>query len=279
MTTAIEPKERTAELRGLRFHWVEWGEPGAPAIVLLHGISAMCRIWDPIGQALQDRYHLFALDQRGHGDTTWPDQPEYATEDYVGDLEALVAEWGLDAFVLVGLSMGGMNALAYTAKHLDRVSQLVLVDIRPAVNPDKRPNREQDKKTADDGHVALPSLDSAFSLRKLTHPYTPDESIRRHVEHLYKPLPDGRWANKHDPRVSYCWKPGNLWSELPSIDIPVLIVRGGQSYVLSGEVAEQMRSTFPNAQLVNIAAAGHTVPEDQPEAFIATIETFLAAHP
>jgi len=278
MTTAVVPRERTADLRGLLFHWVEWGEPGAPAIVLLHGMSAMCRIWDHLGGALQDRYHLIALDQRGHGDTSWPTEPDYSTDDYVGDLEALVNEWGLSRFTLIGLSLGGMNAMAYAAKHLDQVASLVAVDIRPALNADKRPNREQDKKTADEGHVALPSLDAAFHVRKLLHPYTPEESIRHHVQHLYKQLPDGRWMNKHDPRASYYWKPRNLWSELPKIDVPVLIVRGGQSYVLSGEVAEQMRAAFPNAQLVTIEAAGHTVPEDQPQEFIEAVSAFLAKH-
>ncbi len=279
MTTAVEPRERTAELRGLRFHWVEWGEPGAPAIVALHGLSAMCRIWDPLGRALQDRYHLIALDQRGHGDTSWPDELEYSTDDYVGDLEALVEHLGVDRFGLIALSMGGMTAMAYAAKHPERVTHLVAVDIRPAVNADKRPNRELDKRTADNGHAIFPNLEAAYIARKFMHPNTPDESIRHHVQHLLKQLPDGQWTNKHDPRVSYYWKPGNLWAELPNITAPVLIVRGGQSYVLSGDVAEEMRLAFPNAQLATLEAAGHTVPEDQPQEFIDVIERFLAKNP
>src|SRR3990170_8019023 len=104
MTTAVEPREHTIDTRGLRFHYVEWGRADAPAIVLLHGISAMCRIWDPLARALQDRYRLIALDQRGHGDTSWPDEAAYSTEDYVADLEALVDARGLDRFALIGLS-------------------------------------------------------------------------------------------------------------------------------------------------------------------------------
>src|SRR3990172_1165512 len=110
MTTAVEPREHTIEARGLRFHYVEWGRADTPAIVLLHGISAMCRIWDSLAQALQARYRLIALDQRGHGDTSWPAEPAYATDDYVADLEALIDLWALDRFGLIGLSMGGMNA-------------------------------------------------------------------------------------------------------------------------------------------------------------------------
>lgn len=279
MTTAVEPVERTAELRGLRFHWVEWGSAGAPAIVALHGMSAMCRIWDPLGRALQDRYHVIALDQRGHGDTSWPKEPDYSTDDYVGDLEVFSEHLGLERFALIALSMGGMNAMAYTVKHPTRVTCLVAVDIRPAVNADKRPNRELDKRTAESGHAVFPNLEAAFIARKFMHPHTPDESMRHHVKHLMKQLPDGQWTNKHDPRASYYWKASNLWSELSQITCPVLVVRGGQSYVLSGDVAEEMRSAFPNAELATLEAAGHTVPEDQAQTFIDVVEAFLAKNP
>jgi pimeloyl-ACP methyl ester carboxylesterase len=275
MAIALQPRERTVEARGLSFHYVEWGETGAPAIVLLHGLSAMCRIWDPLGLALQDRFRLIALDQRGHGGTSWPDPPAYSTDDYVADLEALADSWGLDRFALIGLSMGGMNAMAYAARHQERLTHLVPIDIRPAINADKRPGLVQDKSVAEQGHSALASLDAAFTLRKLTHPNTRDEIIRHHVQHLCKPLVDGGWTYKHDARVSYYWRPGNLWDELPNIRVPVLIVRGGRSEVLPLEMAAQMRDAFPNAELVTIAEAGHTVPEDQPEQFIAAVERFL----
>jgi pimeloyl-ACP methyl ester carboxylesterase len=239
----------------------------------------MCRIWDPLARALQDRYHIFALDQRGHGDSGWPGEPAYSTDEYVSDLEALVAAWDLGRFDLIGLSMGGMNSMAYAARHTDRVARLVVVDIRPALDADKRPNREQDQRTAEEGHATLPTLEAAFHVRKFTHPHTPDESIRHHVQHLYKKRDDGGWQNKHDPRVSYYWKPQNLWAALPNIAAPVLIVRGGQSQVLPPATAEEMRAAFRNAELVTIEAAGHTVPEDQPQEFIDAVEGFFSRHP
>ncbi len=277
--TIREPRECSAQLRGLRFHWVEWGKEGAPPLLALHGLSAMCRIWDDLGRSLQDRYRVIALDQRGHGDTSWPAQPEYGTDDYVGDLEAFVEHIEVDRFALVALSMGAMNAMAYAARHPERVTQLVAVDIRPALDPDKRANRDQDKRTAETGHTVFPNLDGAFIARKFTHPHTPDDSIRHHVKHLLKQLPDGQWTNKHDPRVSYYWKPRNLWSELPRITAPVLIVRGGRSPVLPAQVAEEMRQAFANAEVVTIEAAAHTVPEDQPAAFLSAVNAFLSRNP
>jgi pimeloyl-ACP methyl ester carboxylesterase len=279
MTTAVEPREHAVEARGLTFHYVEWGSPDAHPIVLLHGISAMCRIWDWLAQDLQDRYRLIALDQRGHGDTGWPPQPDYATDDYLGDLEALVGIWGLGRFSLIGLSMGGMNAMAYAARHPERIAHLVAVDIRPAVNPDKRANRDLDRNTAEHGHGTVADLEQAHKLRALLHPHTPEASLRHHLRHLLKQQPDGRWVNKHDPRVSYYWRPRNLWAELSQIDAPVLIVRGGKSEVLPPDVADQMRDAFPNAELALVADAAHTVPEDRPQEFNAIVADFLGRHP
>jgi pimeloyl-ACP methyl ester carboxylesterase len=279
MTTAVEPREGTVEARGLRFRYVEWGDPAAPTVVLLHGLSAMCRIWDHLARAEGARYHLLAPDQRGHGDTSWPQEPAYTTEDGVGDLEALVEAWALDRFALAGLSMGGMNAIAYAARHPERVSHLVPVDIRPAINREKRPTAALDQHIAEHGHPTFADLEEAFRVRKASHPNTPDASIRHHVQHQLKQLPDGRWTYKQDPRVSFYWTPSNLWAELPKIEAPVLLVRGGRSQVLPDEMAEQMRAAFRHAELVTIEEAGHTVPEDAPEQFNAALADFLARYP
>lgn len=279
MTTAVGPQEGTIEARGLSFHYVEWGDPAAPTVVLLHGLSAMCRIWDHFARAEGASYHLLAPDQRGHGDTAWPAQPAYTTDDFVGDLEALVAAWGLHRFALAGLSMGGMNAIAYAARHSERVSHLMSVDIPPALNRERLPTRSIQQHIAEHGHPTFADLEEAYQVRKATHPNTPDESLRHHVEHLMKQLPDGRWTYKHDPRVSFHWNPANLWAELPKVQVPVRIVRGGRSQALSPERAEQMCAAFPNAGLVTIDESGHTVPEDTPEQFNATLADFLTRYP
>ena len=222
---------------------------------------------------------MLALDQRGHGDTSWPAEPDYRTDDYVADLEALVEHWGIDRFVLIGLSMGGMNSIAYTARNPGRVTHLVPVDIPPAVDPSRRPNRDLDRQVAEGGHNSFADLDAAYLARKLTHPHTSEEAMRHHVRHLMKQGPVSRVVPKQDPRVSYHWQPSDLWEELPEVSVPVLIVRGGQSQVLPEKTAGRMRDAFPNAELLTIAEAGHTVPEDAPSRFIAAVRDFLARNP
>jgi pimeloyl-ACP methyl ester carboxylesterase len=276
MTTAVEPREQTAEARGLRFHYVEWGEAGAPAIVLLHGLSTTCRLWDTFARALQDRYRLIALDQRGHCDTSWPSEPEYSTDDYVADLEALIDAWELERCAIVGLSMGGMYAIAYAARHPERVTHVVPVDIPPAFDAARRPSYQMDKHIAEAGHPTFEDHEGAFRLIRLSNQTTPDDALRHRLRHLLKRLPDGRWTFKHDPRVGYHWRPSDLWGELPKVQAPVLIVRGGKSPVLSDRTAERMRAAFPQAELVTVEESGHTVPEDAPDPFIQAMESFLA---
>jgi esterase len=276
MTTAVEPREHTLKLRGLRFHYVEWGDAGAPAIVLLHGLSSTGRIWDGLARALQDRYRLLAPDQRGHAATSWPEGADYTTDDLVGDVEALVDAWGLDRFVLIGLSMGGMNSMAYAARHPERVTRLVAVDISPKVHRDLDPMRPYYKKVAEEGHPAFDSPDDAIKLIRATNTITSDEALRHRLRYILKQLPDGRWTYRYDPRISYHWTPVDLWDELPKIQAPTLIVRGGQSNVLKASTVEKMLAALPNGQAVCIEAAGHTVPEDTPAEFIAAVEAFLA---
>ncbi len=276
MTTAVEPREHAIEARRLRFHYVEWGDPDAPVILMLHGLSSMCRIWDTSARAFQDRYRVIALDQRGHGESGWPDEPDFTTDDYVADLEALVDAWGLDRFDMIGLSMGGMNSIAYAARHPDRVTHLVPIDIPPAIAHDKRPSLALDKHIAEHGHPILDGPDAALALSRLTNQTTSDEALLHRISHLLKRLDDGKYTYKYDARVSYFWNPSDLWEELPKVTAPVLMVRGGKSQVLSDRTAQRMLDTFPDAELVTVPEAGHTVSEDTPQDFIAAVETFFS---
>lgn len=279
MTTAVEPREHTTEARGLRFHYVEWGEPDAPPIVLVHGMSSTCRLWDPFARAFQERYHLLAVDQRGHADTSWPEPPDYSTGDYVGDLEALVERWGLDRFVLIGLSMGAHSSMAYAARHPEKVTHLVSVDIRPGFEYERRPSLELDRYTAENGHPVFADHAAAVSIVRLTNQTTPDAVLRHRLRYILKQLPDGKWTFKHDPRVGFYWKPADLWSELSKVTAPALFVRGGKSQYVSQAAAERARDAFPNGELVTIEQAGHTVPEDTADEFIEAVRSFLERHP
>src|SRR5688500_10778341 len=102
MTTALTPSDHTLEVRGLALHYLDWGNPEAMPLVLVHGLSNSAAGWRRVAPSFADDYHVVALDQRGHGDSGWADPAEYDTDSYVADLERFVDELAFERFVLVG---------------------------------------------------------------------------------------------------------------------------------------------------------------------------------
>ena len=118
--------DKTADLRGLTFHYREYGS-GDPAVVLLHGVASNSRIWITTAPYLAADFAVYALDQRGHGKSAKPDGG-YDFESVVADLDAFVNALSLERIVVVGHSWGGNVALQYAASHPDKVAGLVMVD-------------------------------------------------------------------------------------------------------------------------------------------------------
>ena len=97
-TVENEPLDRHVKVNGLNLHYLEWGDPGAPTIMMLHGIQQQAHSWDFISLPLSVDYRVIAVDQRGHGDSDWSTDEDYSTDSYVGDVEALVSALGLKGF-------------------------------------------------------------------------------------------------------------------------------------------------------------------------------------
>src|SRR5207253_1566074 len=98
-----------------------------------HGGSQQAHMWDFVGLAFHGDYHVIAMDQRGHGDSGWSDTGEYNTRAHLADIEGLVNQLGLTDITLSGLSMGGINSMAFTGANPQKVRRLVIVDAAPEV--------------------------------------------------------------------------------------------------------------------------------------------------
>lgn len=255
--------DSSADARGLRFHWLEWGDAASPPMVLLHGLTGHAHIWDHMAPSLAGRYHVFAPDQRGHGDTEAGES--YATAEFVDDLEALRSHWGVGRFVLMGLSMGGHNAIAYTAAHAGRVSRLIVIDIPPTLDRTRAPNYDVISKLAETGHKRYTAFDEAVADARAGTPTAPEDKLRYRTRWNLRDLPDGTMMLKYDPKVPVRWDPADLSGALQTITAPVLLVRGGLTTVLPRPVADAMIAAFPDAALVEVADSGHSVPTDRPE--------------
>ena len=264
MQTITGYTDRYVDARGLKFHYLKWGDPGLPPLVLLHGLTGHAHTWDHICPALAQRYHLVALDQRGHGDTEHA--PSYATADFVEDVAELASQWRMDSFVLAGLSMGAHNSLAFAATYPKRVSQLIIIDIPPAMRREHAPNWEVISRLAESGHTPFATFEEAVEAARAGNPTAPEENLRYRTRWNLNELPDGSLRFKYDPRAPALWQPADLWDALPKITARTLLVRGGKTQVLPRDVAERMAAAIPDADLLEVPDSGHSVPTDRPEA-------------
>jgi pimeloyl-ACP methyl ester carboxylesterase len=272
-------RDRTLLLHGQHFHYTEWGDPAAPAVVLLHGITGHARSWDDEAAALAARYHVLALDQRGHGDSAPAPDGDYSTEAFASDLGAFVDALGLSTVHVVGLSLGGRVAMAYAGRHPGRVQRLVVVDIGPEIAPEGRLRVGRMMAATPERFV---SVEQAVAYARAANPRYAEAALRHRIAHAVRRHADG-FAWKYDREIreqvrSGRWRdPIDLWPLWSAIACPTLIVRGVESDVLSAEIAKRMLETLPHARLVEVENAGHTVPGDQPEAFLRIVSDFLGS--
>ncbi len=272
------PADRTITARGLKFHYVEWGVAAATPILCLHGITQTAHSWDEVAADLARDYRVLCLDQRGHGDSDWSPDGNYTRQQMAADIDALCDGLGLRGFILCGMSMGGINSIAFTAAHPDKVRALIIVDVSPEIQAKGVENIRSFIQAAD-------ILDSFEAFVERAHQFNPRRSldnIRSRLSHNLKQLPDGKWTWKYDAalrapsRGFHASALSNLWDDVHKIGCPTLIIRGGESDILSDESAAKMQAAIPKSRLATVAGAGHSVMGDNPAAFIAAVRNFLA---
>ena len=111
-----------------RLHYVDWGNPEAPPLVLVHGNRDHCRNWDWVAQALRHDYHIIAPDLRGHGDSAWTNDGEYPPTSFVYDLAQLMHQLDLGPINLVGHSLGGNVCLRYAGLYPENIRRLAVIE-------------------------------------------------------------------------------------------------------------------------------------------------------
>jgi pimeloyl-ACP methyl ester carboxylesterase len=269
-------RSRLVSVGGLELHVLEWGDPKSPAVLLLHGGSANAHWWDFFSPRLADRYHLLALDLRGHGDSAWDESAEYGITAHVGDVRTLVEMLAPEGLAIIGHSFGGLVATAYAASAESRAAALVLVDSRLKVG--ERAARVMSSLEKLPQPVYPTVEDAVRRFRLLPAASTAPEEVLLHVTiNAIHRLDDGSWTLKFDRRTLAGTDACDLSAELPSVRCPVLLVRGGASDFVSAEMVASWARLAPNARAVEIADAHHHVMLDQPEALARAVREFLSA--
>jgi pimeloyl-ACP methyl ester carboxylesterase len=259
----------------LKLHYLDWGNPGATSMVLLHGLNCNCHYWDFFAQNMRHDYHVVALDQRGHGDSDW--MGSYRREDYVADLAKFVNNLSLNDIVLVGHSMGGANAIAFTGEHPGKVARLVLVDMGPVIPPEAEEERRKRLAAIPE---AYSSEKEAISIIGQLYPYFSEDYTRHLVKYSLKRDESGRLIYKYDPVLLHggVGPLDLLWGYLEKIVCPTLVIRGALSVTLSPEIARKMVEVLPSGTMILIERAGHQVMGDNPEAFESAVRQFLKTY-
>jgi esterase len=262
---------------GLRLHYVEWGQPANPLIVMLHGLRAYGHWFDEFADVAEHKYRLIAPDQRGRGETEWAKDGAYTTDAYVADLAALAEQLQLGKFVLMGHSMGGTNAINFTARHPQQVAALIVVDTAPELDQRGiqriRGELGQTPKT-------FASWDEARTFIRRLHVRPSDRHIATRLKWMLKEVEPGKITWRLDdaifnPRMTPD-PPSRTWSMLEQVRCPMLLVRGALSDLVTAETAARVAAAVPGARFVEVAEAGHMVVEDNPDGFNAAVMPFLA---
>jgi esterase len=274
-------QDKFITINGLQLHYVEWGSPGNPSLVLLHGFQSNAHTWDTFSQAMTDTYHVLALDQRGHGDTSWAPDGDYAPTSSVSDIAGFITVLHLAPTVLIGHSMGGRHAAMVAAEHPDKVKKVVIVDTAAEFPPAILALSSQQPATDTPPQPeTFATFEEVVQSGVKQYPLTPEAELRHANYHnLYRGA-DGKWRWRWDINLLQ-WRrlhrspQGDLYTYLQRIHCPTLLIRGHQSPLLSPAVAQKMIQALPNGRVVEIANAAHTVNADNASEFNAVTAAFL----
>ena len=271
-----EPVDKSVQIDGMNFHYLEWGDPSNPSILMLHGNSQQSHSWDFVSLALSEQFHLIVLDQRGHGDSDWAGDGDYSIEAQQKDIDGFVQAVGLDGFTLMGHSMGGRNSYVWASRHPGALKALIIVDTGPQTQRTGSNRIQQFKELPDE-------LDSFDDFVQRVQEYTgrTQEQVLGALKYSIRQRSDGKWTWKYDKimRTPGARPPGwtseQLWDCVGKIDCPTLVLRGDRSDIFADDTMHRMEQVIPDCTTVTISNAGHLVQGDNPAEFLVEVGKFL----
>lgn len=275
------PIEGRIESAGVSLRYLDWGSPGRPEVLFLHGGGLTAHSWDVVCDLLRRNYRCCAIDLRGHGESEWSTDANYTLEAHAADIAATVDGLGLDAPAIVGHSLGGLVALTYAGLPDAGVSRLVLVDTGPRGG---RPAGRERLRAFMDGPEEHATVDEFVERAMAFNPRRSRERLRRSLLHNLRETDRGTWTWKYDRRITEPFRRGDpeqrrrrLLVAAADLRCPVLVVRGGESEHFQTEDAEATAALFQDGRWATVSGAGHTIQGDRPYDLASLIDEFLAS--
>lgn len=274
-----QPTDGFVMVNGLRFHYLEWGAPDLPPLVMLHGFASSARgTWTLTAPAFARRQHIVAIDERGHGESDWDPDARYTLTQYVSDVERIIEHLGLQPFLMVGHSMGGSIALAYAARNPAKVRRLVLVDSGARMPAAVAAARAQP-------HLAANrplSFTTRAEAERHVRSELPEAARNRPLDYGIMERPDGSFTWRSDiagllraRAIPDPIRDGGLWPQVESLRSPTLVLRGGRSKVIDPETAKRMEAANPRLKVTEYPEAHHWLHQDEPDRFYEDVAAFF----
>jgi peroxiredoxin len=273
---------------GVRIAADRVGDPLAPAVVFLHGGGQTRRSWARAAAAVAERgWQAITVDLRGHGESDWSDDGDYRVTTFAGDVLEVLRELPPRP-VLVGASLGGFTAMLLAGEISPAIVRaVVLVDIVPNMNPSGASRIHS--FMYDRMESGFDSLDEVADMIQEYNPHRPRptdlDGLRTNLRHR-----DGRWYWHWDPKFidgTSAFPPievtdvDRMYSAVEAIlrtDVPMLLVRGQVSDLVTQERADEFIARFPEIDFVDVGGAGHMVAGDRNDLFAGAVVQFLARH-
>ena len=275
----------------LRLHYVDWGNPDGPPMLLIHGGRDHCRNWDWVAEHFAKDYHIIAPDLRGHGDSQWEASGNYTQISYIYDIAQLLQQKNMHDVTVIGHSLGGAIALMYTALFPERVKKLVAIEgmgpspslaakqAEISINDRVRSWVDDMRKLSGRLPRRYDTLDDAFKRMRDENPHLSEEQARHLTLHGANQNEDGTYSWKFDNYVRVFSMSGLPNEEVKKmygeISCPTLLMRGEESWA-SDPVADGRTQCFNcPIEYQSFANAGHWVHHDQLDGFVDRVSEFL----
>lgn len=286
----VGPTSRSYFSQRSRLRYIDWGNPGAPPLLLVHGGQDHCRSWDWVAERLRHHWHIIAPDLRGHGDSEWSRDGNYAIVTYIYDIAQLVHQQQLAPVTIIAHSLGGIIALRYAGIYPENVRAIIAIEglglspkllaERARMSVTERVRRWIDDKRGLAGRLPrrYPSIDEALKRMQEANKRLSPEQARHLTEHGVNQNEDGTYSWKFDNYMRV-WPThdfpteeiAELWHR---ITCPTLLVYGKESWASNPAEDGRVRY-FTGAEVAAFERAGHWVHHDQLDTFIETVNAFL----
>lgn len=261
----VGAKQEVQLSTGINMKYVEMGQADGEAIIFLHGMTDNSRSWSLIVPYFTDEYHVYMLDQRGHGDTDKPEVAMYPISQYADDVAAFMDEKGIEKAHIVGHSLGSMIAQTFAVNYPDQVDHLVLVASAPITC-------ETMGRDLYDAAVSFGDNqpDDEFMAAWYANPNPVDEDFLQREMKESQSIPPYAWR-----AITKGTAFSNLVPFMEELKAPTLILWGSLDGFFNEDAQNDLKELIPEAQFIGYDDIGHNIQWEIPEQMATDILLFI----